>query len=268
MRVAIVSNGNAFSTLMLRPLFDDPSSEICGAVLVRTPPGRGGRVATLVRLGRRTGVRFAAQKAASLALPAAVGAVSRRPVFLDQLCHRDGVACRSVPSANSPEAVAFLRRVAPEILVSVSCPERLDPSVLEIPTAAAINLHWGLLPAYGGISPYFWVLRNGESETGLTVHVMARELDVGPVLRQRRIVISADDTAMSLQLRLAIVGGEELAAAVRELPGSLERARPQGQADRSYFSWPSAADVRALRGRGLRLSRWRDYTHLRREILS
>jgi methionyl-tRNA formyltransferase len=89
---------------------------------------------------------------------------------------------------------------------------------------------------------------------------------VGPILRQRDVEVRPDDTSLSLQLRLTRAGGEELLAAVRELPASLERAREQDLRGRSYFTWPTPDDVRALGRRGRRLAGWRDYLALVREI--
>ena len=262
MRVAIVSNGNFFATRMLVPIFHAPDITVTGAILVRVPPGSGGRLGTVVRLTRRTGLRYAMHKAASLAGPRAEGLLSPAPVFLHHLCDRHGVPCHSMRSANAPQALSVLRAWTPDVLISVSTPERLDPEVLEVAPMAAINLHWGLLPRYAGIAPYFWVLRNGERETGLSVHVMAPELDTGPLLRQRRLRIEPADTSLGLQLRLTEAGAEELLAAVREFPGSIARAVPQDPADRSSFSWPQREDVRALRDRGRRLARFGDYWHM------
>ncbi len=264
MKVAIVSNGNFFSTRMLRPLFEEPGIEVVGAVLVRVPPGPGGPAGTLLRLARRTGYRYALHKLGSLVVPTALGAIEWTPVFLDALCRANGVAVRTLPTINSPEGLATLRSWAPDVLISVSSPERFDPDVLRVATTASINLHWGLLPAYAGIAPYFWVLRNGESEAGLTVHVMVPELDAGDVLRQRRLAIGPSDTSLGLQLRLMEAGAHELLAAVRDLPGSLSTAAPQEREGRSYFTWMSPADVRALRARGRRLARWPDYARMRR----
>ena len=262
MRVAIVSNGNFFATRMLAPIFRAPDITVAGAILVRVPPGSGGRVGTVLRLARRTGLRFALHKAGSLAGPRAQGLLSPAPVFLHHLCHRHGVPYRSMRSANATPALTALRAWTPDVLISVSSPERLDPEVLEVAPMAAINLHWGLLPRYAGIAPYFWVLRNGERETGLSVHVMAPELDTGPILRQRRLRIGSGDTSLGLQLRLTEAGAKELLGAVRELPGSIARAVPQDPADRSFFSWPRRQDVRALRDRGRRLARLDDYRHM------
>jgi hypothetical protein len=247
---------------MIRPLVEDPGIEVAGALIVRIPGGRGGPFARLVRLGRRTGFRYTAHKTMSIAVPAVAGRIGGSPVFLGDLCRRHGIPWHAVRSVNGGDARAFLKRAAPEVLVSVSCPERLMPETLSIPNVTSVNVHWALLPAYGGIAPYFWVLRNGERETGVTVHVMAESLDVGLVLRSRALTIKPEDSVLSLQLRLASAGGEELLAAVRELPESLRSAVPQRSTGRSYFTWPESADVRALRARGRRLARWRDLRSL------
>ena len=264
--VAVVSNGNAFSTLMLRPLFESADVRMVGAVLVRIPPGKGGRAGRLWRISRRTGVRYARHKLGTLVVPEALALATGRPTFLDGLVASHRVPWISVETANSDRVRGFLRAVDLDVLLSVSTPQRIDPDILQIPKLAAMNVHWALLPRYAGIAPYFWVLRYGEPGTGLTVHVMAPELDVGPILRQREVEIRPDDTSLSLQLRLARAGGEELLAAVRELPGSLTTAREQDLSGRSCFSWPSPEDVSALRARGRRLARARDYRELARLI--
>src|SRR5213593_3267432 len=124
MRVAVVSNGNAFSTLMLGPLFEAPDVDMVGAVLVRIPPGKGGPASRLWRLARRTGARYAAHKAGTLAVPSLYGAATRSAVFLDQLCRRHRVPSSSVSTVNGDRARSFLDRVDPDLLLSVSTPER------------------------------------------------------------------------------------------------------------------------------------------------
>jgi methionyl-tRNA formyltransferase len=265
-RVAVVSNGNAFSTLMLRPLFASADVRMAAAVLVRVPPGRGGRAGRLWRIGRRTGAAYARHKLGTLVVPEAVARSSGRPAFLDRLAARSGTPWISVADANTDRVRAFLREAHPEVLLSVSSPQKLGEDLLRIPSLAAVNIHWALLPRYAGIAPYFWVLRHGEERTGLTVHVMAPELDVGPILRQREVEIRPGDTSLGLQLRLARAGGEELLAAIEGMPGTLESAREQDLSNRSYFTWPTAADVAALRARGRRLASARDYRELARMI--
>jgi folate-dependent phosphoribosylglycinamide formyltransferase PurN len=265
-RVAVISNGNAFSTLMVRPLFRSPDVRVVGAVLARIPPGPGGRVGRLWRIGRRTGSRYARHKLGTLVVPEAVSLSTGKPAFLDRLAAKSGTPWISVPNANDDRVREFLRGAAPDVLASVSTPQRIGEDLLGIPRLAAVNIHWALLPRYAGIAPYFWVLRDGEERTGLTVHLMARELDVGPILRRREVQIRPDDTMLGLQLRLARAGGEELLAAIAGMPETLGEAQEQDLTSRSYFTWPTAADVAAFRRSGRRLARLSDYRELARLI--
>jgi folate-dependent phosphoribosylglycinamide formyltransferase PurN len=260
-RVAIVSNGNFFSTRMLAPLFADPDVEVTGAILVRVPPGSGGRLRAL-GFGRGSGVRYSLHRAGALAGPRAEGLLSRAPIFLHHLCDRHGVPYLVTRDVNGADTVAALRAWTPEVLVSVSAPERLAPEVVQAAPMASINLHLGLLPHYAGVAPYFWVLRNGEREAGVTVHLMGGEVDAGSILRQRRLTIEPRDTSLGLHLRLTEAGAEELIGALKELPGSIAAATPQDLALRSFFTRPTREDLRELRRRGRRLARLADYRRM------
>ena len=261
MRVAIVSNGNFFSTRMLAPLFADPDVEVTGAILVRVPPGPKGRLRAL-GIGRRSGLRYSLHRAGAVAGSRAEGLLSQTPIFLHHLCDRHAVPYLVTRNVNALDAVAALRAWTPEVLVSVSAPERLGPELMRMAPMASINLHLGLLPRYAGVAPYFWALRNGEPEVGLTVHMMVAELDAGPILRQRRLTVDPDDTSLGLHLRLTQAGSEELIVALKELPGSIATATPQDPADRSSFPWPAREDLRELRRRGRRLARLGDYRRM------
>jgi methionyl-tRNA formyltransferase len=60
-----------------------------------------------------------------------------------------------------------------------------------------------------------WALRNGDSELGLTVHLMTTEFDAGPILAQGAVPISDDDDADALIAKLGTL--------TRLLPVALER---------------------------------------------
>jgi folate-dependent phosphoribosylglycinamide formyltransferase PurN len=260
-RVAIVSNGSFFSTRILAPLFADPDIEVTGAILVRVPPGSGGRLRA-VGFGRGSGLRYSLHRAAAFAGPRAEGLLSRAPIFLHHLCDRHGVPYLVTRDVNGVDTVEALRAWTPEVLVSVSAPERLAPEVVEASPMASINLHLGLLPHYAGVAPYFWALRNGEPEAGVTVHLMSGEVDAGPILRQRRLTIEPRDTSLGLHLRLVEAGAEELIGALNELPASIASAAPQELAHRSSFTRPTREDLRELRRRGRRLARLADYRRM------
>ena len=52
-----------------------------------------------------------------------------------------------------------------------------------------INLHTALLPKYRGLMPTFWVLKNNEKNTGVSVFFVDEGIDSGPIIVQKNISI-------------------------------------------------------------------------------
>ncbi|MBV9242542.1 MAG: methionyl-tRNA formyltransferase, partial [Acidobacteria bacterium] len=59
--------------------------------------------------------------------------------------------------------------------------------------------------------PVNWAIANGETETGVTTMQMEVGLDTGDILLQKRVPIGADENAVVLMDRLAVVGADLLA---------------------------------------------------------
>ncbi len=62
---------------------------------------------------------------------------------------------------------------------------KLPTSVLALPRLGAVNVHPSLLPRYRGPAPVLQAIRNGDPQSGLTVHRMDENFDTGPILAQR-----------------------------------------------------------------------------------
>lgn len=70
-----------------------------------------------------------------------------------------------------------------------------------------INVHPALIPAFCGdgfygIHVHEKVLEAGVKVTGATVHLVTKEVDAGPILLQKAVEISPDDTPESLQKKV------------------------------------------------------------------
>jgi UDP-4-amino-4-deoxy-L-arabinose formyltransferase/UDP-glucuronic acid dehydrogenase (UDP-4-keto-hexauronic acid decarboxylating) len=81
----------------------------------------------------------------------------------------------------------------------------------------AFNLHGSLLPRYRGRAPANWVLVNGESETGVTLHRMIKRADAGAIIAQRRVAIERSDTGLSLHRKLREAATQLLQDTLAEL---------------------------------------------------
>lgn len=84
---------------------------------------------------------------------------------------------------------------------------RLLPQVLlDIPPRGLINVHASLLPAWRGASPIQRAVLNGDTISGVTIMRVVLALDAGAMLARVEVPIAPDDTAGSLEARLAVAG--------------------------------------------------------------
>jgi methionyl-tRNA formyltransferase len=119
----------------------------------------------------------------------------------------------------NPDAVEELRNLNPNLIVVAAFGQILNKDILDIPLFGCINVHASLLPRWRGAAPIQAAILNGDEKTGASIIIMATGVDTGPILNQRPVSISPDDTAGSLSNRLAQVGAELL---IDTLPAYLE----------------------------------------------
>ena len=73
-----------------------------------------------------------------------------------------------------------------------------------------LNVHPSLLPKYAGgmdTNVHEEVLRNGDVETGCTIHFVTEEVDAGPILIQKKCVVGGEDTVESLKTKVQQLEG-------------------------------------------------------------
>ncbi len=74
-----------------------------------------------------------------------------------------------------------------------------------------LNVHPSLLPKYAGgmdMNVHEEVLKNGDHETGCTIHLVTETVDGGPILVQKRCVVETGETIATLKSKVqALEGG-------------------------------------------------------------
>jgi methionyl-tRNA formyltransferase len=137
--------------------------------------------------------------------PSAISAIALRekiPLFRPE---RVGVA----------EMVESLRKLRSDLGVVVAFGQFISKSIREMPSRGyLINAHASLLPKYRGASPIAQAILDGESETGVSVMRVDKEMDAGPVALVRRIAIEAQENTAELSFRLAELAGLAIEEAV------------------------------------------------------
>lgn len=151
-----------------------------------------------------------------------------------QAARRLDLPLAEVPSVRSGPGFQILRDVLPDFLVVVAYGEILPPEILEIPSDAAVNLHFSLLPELRGAAPVQRALLEGANVTGVTTMLMSEGLDTGDMLMQAEETIADTDDAGSLGARLASVGARLM---VETINGSADGSlvpRPQDERLATY----------------------------------
>jgi methionyl-tRNA formyltransferase len=98
-----------------------------------------------------------------------------------------------VPSVNSPECIAHLKRLQPQAILVVGT-RIIAEEVLQAVEAPFINNHAGITPKYRGVHGGYWANAEGDpGNFGVTVHLIDKGLDTGDVLYQARLAPSAAD---------------------------------------------------------------------------
>ena len=266
-RIVVVTNGNFFARIILDRIFRERGDSIAGVVIVTGIKAGKSKVSSLREILARSGARFFAYKASVYIAFAAASLLLRgRSFFVYGLANERRVPVMFADQVNSPSVAVQVSEWSPDVLLSVSCPQIIRKRLLDVPRSCALNIHSSLLPDYAGIAPYFWALARGEEATGTTVHVMDEQLDTGSIVAQKHVPIRKEHSVLSLFLELSRVGGDALAEAVDRVARGDRAFTQQDLTGRSYFGWPSAADVRAFVHGGGTLARASDYIRAIRAV--
>jgi len=136
-------------------------------------------------------------------------------------------------SINTPEGVAGLQAMEPDLLVVAAYGQILSKEVLAVPPKGGINVHASLLPKYRGAAPVAWAIYHGEKQTGVTIIRMSVQLDAGDMLLQEAVDIGPEETAGELEVRLAVVGARLAIQAVEQIASGTAKGIKQDQSQTS-----------------------------------
>lgn len=121
------------------------------------------------------------------------------------------------PDLGDPGVQRALASTRPEVLLSWFWPKRIPGALLALPERGAFGVHPSLLPRWRGPDPYFWAIRHGDRESGVSLHALQAEYDTGAIVRQVRLEVDPRENAWSLARRLDRLGLPLLVDAARRL---------------------------------------------------
>ena len=159
-----------------------------------------------------------------------------------QLCARKGIPVYAPEDVNHPLWIERINKLDPDYLFSFYYRNLLGEQLLASASKGAFNLHGSLLPSYRGRAPANWVLVNGETETGVTLHRMVKRADAGAIIAQQRVAIDRSDTALSLHGKLRKAASSLLHDTLPQLAQGTVTETDQDESRATYFGRRTPAD--------------------------
>ncbi len=157
-----------------------------------------------------------------------------RPPPVKEVAERAGLTVLQPPTLRAPDALATLRAIQPDLIVVVAFGQILRRAVLDLPPLGCVNVHPSLLPKLRGAAPIQAAIREGLSETGVSIMLMNERMDAGPLLAQVTAPIFPDDTAATLGDRLARMGADLLVDVLPRWQAGTISPKPQDDTEATF----------------------------------
>ncbi len=141
---------------------------------------------------------------------------TQQPTPIARYARSSGLTPLMPISLNDPDAWAAVCALKPDFIVVAAYGLLFPETWFRLPTQCILNVHPSLLPRWRGASPIEYCLIQGDSETGISIQVLVKRLDAGPVLRQVVTVVDHHETKSTLETRLAALGAETLLGVLSE----------------------------------------------------
>lgn len=223
----------------------DSDVEVVGAVIFSASPfGKSESVATKVyKVLSIFGLKFALQYSLAAAAQIFFGRGSVERVF-------DNHGVETIDAGkniNAPEELEVLASYDADIFLSITGNQIFRKPLIDLPKLGILNLHTALLPKYRGLMPTFWVLKNREIETGVSVFWVDEGIDSGPIVAQKRILLSPSISQRALVKATKLLGMEAIIEAVNKIKSGDSSVIGNDEQHSSYYKFPSAEDVREFK---------------------
>lgn len=101
--------------------------------------------------------------------------------------------------------LATVSELTPDLICLVGYMKILRPEFVRTFAGKIINVHPSLLPKYAGgmnLDVHAEVLKNKETETGMTIHLVTEAVDAGPIVCQKSIAVETTDTPDTLKAKV------------------------------------------------------------------
>jgi len=145
-------------------------------------------------------------------------------------------------SINSQNSLNTIKSFNPDLLVSILGNQIFKKPLIDLAPKGCINLHTALLPKYRGLMPTFWVMKNNEKYTGVSVFFVDEGIDSGPIIVQEKLEIGKF-TQEQLIKRTKKIGMELISKSIDLIQKDEVKLIKNNASEKTYFTFPTKEDV-------------------------
>lgn len=150
---------------------------------------------------------------------------------------------------NHKNSVKEIQAYKPDLLISILGNQIFKEQIFNLAPKGCLNLHTALLPEYRGLMPTFWVLKNNEKYTGISVFYVDSGIDNGPILVQEKIEIK-NRTQEELIIDTKKIGMECIIKSVDKIYRDDIKLIENDASKKTYYSFPTKKDVEIFKSLG------------------
>ena len=100
------------------------------------------------------------------------------------------------------QAIILLKQYQVDLVILAGFMRILGTTLLKTFPKRVLNIHPSLLPKFPGKEAWRQAWEAKENETGCTIHVVTEQIDQGPILARRKVIIFPTDSAESLRAKI------------------------------------------------------------------
>ena len=145
-------------------------------------------------------------------------------------------------SINSQNSLNKIQTFNPDLLVSILGNQIFKKPLIDLAPKGCINLHTALLPKYRGLMPTFWVMKNNEKYTGVSVFFVDEGIDSGPIIVQEKVKIG-NLSQEQLIKRTKKIGMELISKSINLIQKNEVQLIKNNPLESTYFTFPTKEDV-------------------------
>lgn len=150
---------------------------------------------------------------------------------------------------NHTESIKKIKNKNPDLLISILGNQIFKKEIIKLAPHGCLNLHTALLPKYRGLMPTFWVLKNNEKYTGVSVFYVDEGIDSGPIIVQKKLAIG-EKSQEELIRETKRIGMQLIATAIDLIENDKVELIENDPTKKTYYSFPTNEDVKIFKKLG------------------